>query len=109
MTNKHPVEVGRVDDPRTPEDAIRVAVDRVWPRGLSNDKANLDEWCKHIAPSVELRTWYGHDPGRFSIRDRPTRPFPRRRRADQAMGASANSGGRQGAPDSAQHAMAVAS
>ncbi len=40
-------------------------VDRVWPRGLSKDDADLDEWCKQIAPSTDLRTWYGHDPERF--------------------------------------------
>ena len=40
-------------------------VDRLWPRGLSKAKAALDEWCKDVAPSAELRTWYGHDPARF--------------------------------------------
>lgn len=40
-------------------------VDRIWPRGLTKDKAALDEWCKDVAPSGELRKWYNHDPGRF--------------------------------------------
>ena len=40
-------------------------VDRIWPRGLTKAKAALDEWCKHVAPSDELRKWYGHDQGRF--------------------------------------------
>ena len=40
-------------------------VDRIWPRGLTQDQAALDEWCKEIAPSAELRKWYGHDPERF--------------------------------------------
>jgi uncharacterized protein YeaO (DUF488 family) len=42
-----------------------VLVDRIWPRGLTKAKAALDEWCKEIAPSTELRKWYGHDPERF--------------------------------------------
>ena len=40
-------------------------VDRLWPRGLTRNRADLDEWCKQIAPSAVLRRWYGHDPGRF--------------------------------------------
>jgi uncharacterized protein YeaO (DUF488 family) len=43
----------------------RVLVDRVWPRGLSKEAARLDEWAKDVAPSTELRTWYGHDPVKF--------------------------------------------
>jgi uncharacterized protein YeaO (DUF488 family) len=41
-------------------------VDRLWPRGLSKDKARLDEWLKAVSPSDELRHWYGHDPARFA-------------------------------------------
>lgn len=40
----------------------RVLVDRLWPRGVSKERAHLDEWCKVIAPSTQLRTWYHHDP-----------------------------------------------
>jgi uncharacterized protein YeaO (DUF488 family) len=47
-----------------------VLVDRIWPRGLTKAKAALDEWCKQVAPSDELRMWYGHDPGRFEEFDR---------------------------------------
>ncbi|HEX4291184.1 MAG TPA: DUF488 family protein, partial [Trebonia sp.] len=47
------------------DDGTRVLVDRLWPRGLSKAKAALDEWCKNVAPSGELRTWYNHDPDRF--------------------------------------------
>jgi uncharacterized protein YeaO (DUF488 family) len=46
-------------------DGTRVLVDRIWPRGLAKAKAALDEWCKDVAPSAELRKWYGHDPDRF--------------------------------------------
>ena len=41
-------------------------VDRLWPRGLTKKRADLDEWCKQIAPSPALRRWYGHDPDRFT-------------------------------------------
>ncbi|MBQ0865648.1 DUF488 family protein [Streptomyces sp. A73] len=50
-------------DPAT--DGARVLVDRVWPRGLSKQDAALDAWRKEVAPSTELRKWYGHDPERF--------------------------------------------
>ena len=46
-------------------DGVRVLVDRIWPRGLTKARAALDEWCKDVAPSDELRKWYGHYPGRF--------------------------------------------
>lgn len=51
----------------TPEkaDGVRILVDRLWPRGLSRDKAAVDIWLKEIAPSTELRRWYGHQPGRW--------------------------------------------
>jgi uncharacterized protein YeaO (DUF488 family) len=42
-----------------------VLVDRVWPRGVSRERAQLDEWARELAPSDELRRWFGHDPGRF--------------------------------------------
>ena len=59
------VQVRRVYDEPAPADGARVLVDRVWPRGLTKDKAALGEWCKEVAPSTELRKWYGHDPDRF--------------------------------------------
>jgi uncharacterized protein YeaO (DUF488 family) len=52
------------DDPE-PGDGRRVLVDRVWPRGLRRDAGRFDEWLPEIAPSTELRKWYGHDPSRF--------------------------------------------
>lgn len=60
------VRVGRVYDERAAADEARVLVDRLWPRGLTKVRADLDEWCKQIAPSAALRTWYGHDPDRFA-------------------------------------------
>jgi uncharacterized protein YeaO (DUF488 family) len=65
MANPHKVQVRRVYDDPAPEDGTRVLVDRIWPRGMTKEKASLDEWCKQIAPSTELRKWYGHDPERF--------------------------------------------
>ena len=59
------VRVDRVYDQPGPGDGVRVLVDRVWPRGLAKDKAALDEWCKDVAPSDELRKWYSHAPDRF--------------------------------------------
>ena len=58
------ISVARVYDPPAGQ-ALRVLVDRVWPRGLRKDDARLDEWCKDVAPSTELRRWYGHDRASF--------------------------------------------
>jgi uncharacterized protein YeaO (DUF488 family) len=60
------VTVRRVYEKPQPEDGARVLVDRLWPRGLSKADAALDEWCKSLAPSEELRKWYSHDPDRFA-------------------------------------------
>ncbi len=59
------VRVARAYDPPAVDDGVRVLVDRLWPRGLSKQKASFDEWCKDVAPSAELRTWYHHDPDHF--------------------------------------------
>jgi len=59
------VRVRRVYEEPQPDDGTRVLVDRLWPRGVSKARAALDEWCKDVAPSDELRKWYGHDPARF--------------------------------------------
>jgi uncharacterized protein YeaO (DUF488 family) len=60
------VLVRRVYEEPQAGDGTRVLVDRLWPRGLSRAKAALDEWCKNVGPSDELRKWYGHDPDRFA-------------------------------------------
>jgi uncharacterized protein YeaO (DUF488 family) len=59
------VQVRRVYEEPSRGDGTRVLVDRIWPRGLTKAKAALDEWCKEVAPSAELRKWYSHDPERF--------------------------------------------
>lgn len=65
------VRLKRAYDPPAPEDGVRVLVDRLWPRGLKRDAAKLDLWLKDLAPSDELRRWFGHDPARWpEFRDR---------------------------------------
>lgn len=83
MTTKSPpVQVRRIYDDPTPEDGQRVLVDRLWPRGISKERADLDEWCKQIAPSTELRQWYGHDPDKYQ-------EFARRYREELRQGEQA--------------------
>jgi uncharacterized protein YeaO (DUF488 family) len=55
----------RVYDEPDPSDGVRVLVDRLWPRGLSKERAHVDVWLKDVAPSRELRVWFGHDPAKF--------------------------------------------
>jgi uncharacterized protein YeaO (DUF488 family) len=55
----------RIYDPAARDDGARVLVDRLWPRGVRKDSTKLTLWLKEIAPSPELRTWFGHDPARF--------------------------------------------
>ena len=56
----------RAYDPAVPSDGYRVLIDRLWPRGVSKRQAKLDEWEKELAPSTELRQWFGHEPDRFA-------------------------------------------
>src|SRR5258708_38705509 len=56
------VQVKRIYDEAESDDGVRVLVDRLWPRGISKEKAHLDDWAKELASSNELRKWYGHDP-----------------------------------------------
>ena len=59
------IRVRRVYDEPEPADGARVLVDKLWPRGVSKQAAHLQEWARDIAPSDELRRWYGHDPDKF--------------------------------------------
>lgn len=61
---KSHIWIKRIYDPVDPSDGQRILVDRLWPRGVSKDKAALSLWLKEIAPSTELRKWYGHLPER---------------------------------------------
>ena len=60
------VMLKRVYEPATVGDGARVLVDRLWPRGVSKDRATLTMWCKEVAPSTTLRKWFGHEPARWS-------------------------------------------
>ncbi|WP_294953842.1 DUF488 domain-containing protein [Sulfurovum sp.] len=60
------IQIKRVYEEPSKADGQRVLVDRLWPRGLSREKAQVDIWMKEISPSDELRHWYGHDPRKWS-------------------------------------------
>ena len=60
------LKIKRVYDPASPDDGKRVLVDRLWPRGIKKEKAQIDEWLKEISPSNELRKWYSHDPSKWA-------------------------------------------
>jgi uncharacterized protein YeaO (DUF488 family) len=59
------VRLKRAYDPPACTDGHRVLIDRLWPRGLSRERAKLDDWERELSPSTELRRWFGHDPSRF--------------------------------------------
>jgi uncharacterized protein YeaO (DUF488 family) len=59
------IRLKRVYEPATRSDGCRILIDRLWPRGVSRERAALDAWEPELAPSAELRTWFGHDPSRF--------------------------------------------
>jgi uncharacterized protein YeaO (DUF488 family) len=59
------VRIKRVYDLPEPSDGYRVLIDRLWPRGVRRADAALDEWARELAPTAELRRWFGHDPDRF--------------------------------------------
>ncbi len=59
------VRIKRAYEPVSPGDGYRVLIDRLWPRGVSRERAHLDAWDKDLAPSTRLREWFGHEPGRY--------------------------------------------
>jgi uncharacterized protein YeaO (DUF488 family) len=75
MLPQQPVQVRRVYAEPLASDGTRVLVDRLWPRGLTRERVRLDQWCKDIAPTAELRKWYAHDRALFE-------EFSRRYRAE---------------------------
>ena len=67
------IALKRVYEKPSPEDGMRILVDRLWPRGLTKERAAVDLWLKDVAPSTELRKWFGHEPSKweqFQIRYR---------------------------------------
>jgi len=71
----------RAYEPVEPGDGTRILVDRLWPRGVSKERADLSDWMKDIAPTTELRKWFGHDPAKWA-------EFQRRYRAELAQNAA---------------------
>lgn len=65
----------RAYEPVEPGDGTRILVDRLWPRGVSKERADLSDWMKDVAPTTELRKWFGHDPAKWP-------EFQRRYRAE---------------------------
>ena len=59
------IKLKRVYENPSPKDGLRVLVERLWPRGLTKERAAVDLWLKDVAPSAELRKWFGHDPARW--------------------------------------------
>ena len=64
-TKKLNIRLKRAYEPPSAGDGLRVLVDRLWPRGLSKTEAAIDRWLKEVAPSSELRRWFGHDPRKW--------------------------------------------
>lgn len=65
------IQIKRIYDSASPDDGVRILIDRLWPRGISKEEARIDFWLKEVAPSDELRKWFNHDPekwGEFKIR-----------------------------------------
>ncbi|MBE0595640.1 MAG: DUF488 family protein [Desulfuromonadales bacterium] len=60
-----PIRIKRVYDPPQAADGCRILVDRIWPRGVKKEEAKVTQWAKDLAPSDQLRRWYGHDPERW--------------------------------------------
>ncbi len=60
------IQVKRIYEPPARGDGMRILVDRIWPRGISKEKAALDFWAKDVAPSTDLRKWFHHDPERWA-------------------------------------------
>ena len=86
MTNPHAfptanLRLKRAYEPAEPSDGTRILGDRLWPRGVSKDRADLSDWMKEIAPTTELRKWFGHDPAKWP-------EFQRRYRAELAQQAA---------------------
>jgi len=59
------IRLKRAYEKPSPDDGTRILVERLWPRGLSKERAAVDVWLKDVAPSTELRQWFGHDPAKW--------------------------------------------
>ncbi|MBS4207044.1 DUF488 family protein [Bacillus sp. FJAT-50079] len=63
---EHGVRIKRAYDKPSPDDGVRILIDRLWPRGVSKEQLRMDHWFKEVAPSSELRKWFDHAPDKFS-------------------------------------------
>jgi uncharacterized protein YeaO (DUF488 family) len=63
---KPTIHIKRAYEKSSETDGFRVLADRLWPRGVTKEEANIDEWAKDVAPSTELREWFGHDPEKWA-------------------------------------------
>jgi uncharacterized protein YeaO (DUF488 family) len=78
-----PVATKRIYEPASPDDGYRILIDGMWPRGITRERAAIDDWARELAPTTELRDWYGHDPDRFEeFRRRYRVELARRERLD---------------------------
>lgn len=59
------INLKRIYDPPSPDDGLRILVDRLWPRGVKKETAHIDHWLKEVAPTNKLRKWFGHDPEKW--------------------------------------------
>lgn len=75
MAKRGIIRLKRAYEEAAADDGTRILVERLWPRGVTRERAAIDLWAKEVAPSVELRKWYGHDPARWA-------EFRRRYRAE---------------------------
>jgi Uncharacterized conserved protein len=60
------IQIKRIYEPVQDSDGLRILIDRIWPRGMSKERARLDDWMKSVTPSPELRKWFNHEPTKFA-------------------------------------------
>ncbi len=93
MSTGHPIRIKRVYEAADDADGFRVLVDRVWPRGITKEKAAVDLWMKEIGPSSSLREWFGHEPERWEeFRTRYRKELDGKRALLDELGAHARKG-----------------
>ena len=87
------IDLKRAYDPPAKSDGRRILVDRVWPRGIARDDLRIDAWLKDLAPSTELRKWFGHDPAKWDeFRKRYARELEQRSDALEELVKKARAG-----------------
>ena len=87
------IDVKRAYDPSAKSDGHRILIDRIWPRGVTRNDLRIDAWLKDLAPSTELRKWFGHDPAKWDeFRKRYARELEQRPEALEELVAQARAG-----------------